>query len=336
MDVTEKKIINPASGAIVMALGIFLHGVMSHFLSQSAERWFALTFLFLAIVIYSKLVQQFFQKDFLTPFLNNPVNSFVIGSWIAGFSVLGIVLENYTPLLHSLAVGVAVINSCLWVFFIYVSMKNFKRLWQRPTFHATHGVVLLSAVAAQSLVVLWEKMFPGLPDLVSLSAFGLGVFFYANGLMLILKRYLSTDWSLIEDWTNTNCIIHGGLSITGLAMITTNLLDGLLLYYYWLVVLIVFCLVEGVEVLRAIKRIQQKGWKEGIFTYHISQWSRNFTFGMFFAFTMAMRKNSYDGNLLHEFHHFFLPVLALMVLLALLIEVTLWACEVLVGNRFTS
>ncbi|WP_028782389.1 hypothetical protein [Thalassobacillus devorans] len=325
MDVIEKKVINPASGAIVMALGIFLHGVMSHFVNQSAERWFALTFLFLAIVIYSKLVRQLFQKGFLTPFLNNPVNSFVIGSWIAGFSVLGIVLEHYTPLLHSLAVGVAVINSFLSVYFIYISIRNFKRLWQRPTFHATHGVVLLSAVAAQSLVVLWVKMFPNLPDLLIFSAFAFGVFFYMNGLILILKRYLATGWSIIEDWTNTNCIIHGALSITGLAIITTNMLDGLFLYYYWLFVLVVFCFVEGVEIIRAVKRVQQKGWRKGIFTYHISQWSRNFTFGMFFAFTMAMGGNSYEGNLLNEFHHFFLPVLAWVVLLALLIEITLWA-----------
>ncbi|MFG6115811.1 hypothetical protein ACGTN9_11510 [Halobacillus sp. MO56] len=336
MDVIDKKVINPASGAIVMALGIFLHGVMSHFLNQSAERWFALTFLFLAIIIYYKLARQLFQKGFLTPFLNNPVNSFVIGSWIAGFSVLGIVLKHYTPLLHSLAVGIAVINSLLWVFFLYLSIKNFKRLWQRTTFHATHGVVLLSAVASQSLVVLWEKLFPELPDLLSLTAFALGVFFYANGLILILSRYLTTDWSIIEDWTNTNCIIHGGLSITGFAIITSNIMDGLVLYYYWLLVLIVFCLVEGVEVIRAVKRVRQKGWKEGIFTYHISQWSRNFTFGMFFAFSMAMRGNSNGGNFLNDFHHFFLPVLAWVVLLALLIEITLWAREVLLNNRFIS
>ncbi|WP_281975185.1 hypothetical protein [Halobacillus litoralis] len=327
MNVHKRKIFNPASGAIVMALGVFLQGAMNHFLNQTAGRWFVFAYLLLSIAIYSKLFRQVFQKGFLTSLLKNPVNSFVLGSWIAGFSVLSIVLERYLPLLHFMVAALAVVNSLLWVMFLYICFMNFKQLWARPAFHATHGVVLLSAVATQSVVILWNELFPSLPDIFSLSAFALGGLFYIGGLILIFKRYLETDWSLTEDWTNTNCIIHGGLSITGLAIVSTKMFQGEILLYYWMLVLIIFCLVEGLEVVRAIKRIRQKGWRKGVFSYNVSQWSRNFTFGMFYAFTMVMHENASYKKHLYDFHEHFLSVWAWVVLIALVIEIVLWGGE---------
>ncbi|WP_143030737.1 hypothetical protein [Thalassobacillus cyri] len=210
---------------------------------------------------------------------------------------------------------------------------NFKQLWNCPVFHAIHGVVLLSAVATQSVVILWNEVFPSLPDIFSLSAFALGLLFYMSGLILIFKRYAETEWSLMEDWTNTNCIIHGALSITGLAIVSTKMFQEEILLYYWMLVLVIFCLVEGLEIVRAIKRVRQKGWREGIFSYNVSQWSRNFTFGMFYAFTMVMHKNTYHKNNFYEFHELFLSLWAWVVLIALVIEIGLWAEEKVIKKK---
>ena len=137
----------------------------------------------------------------------------------------------------------------------------------------------------------------------------------------------------MEDWTNTNCIIHGGLSITGLAIVSAEMFQEEILLYYWMLVLVVFCLVEGLEVVRAIKRVQKKGWREGIFSYNVSQWSRNFTFGMFYAFTMALHENPYYKNKLYDFHEIFLSLWAWLVLIALVIEIVLWVGEKVINKK---
>ena len=82
--------------------------------------------------------------------------------------------------------------------------------------------------------------------------------------------------------------------------------------------------VESLEMVRAATRVQKLGWKKGIFTYHISQWSRNFTFGMFYAFTMTMHDNPYYLNRFYPFHEEFLHVWAWIVCLFLLAEIGLW------------
>src|SRR5690625_5162246 len=109
--------------------------------------------------------------------------------------------------------------------------------------------------------------------------------------------------TLVDDWTNTNCIIHGALSITGLAIIVSDSFTPSFVIVLWFVVFILLGIVEMIEVVRAILRIKLYGWNKGVFTYHISQWSRNFTFGMFYAFTLFMHNNpAYSiPNQLHSF-----------------------------------
>jgi hypothetical protein len=56
----------------------------------------------------------------------------------------------------------------------------------------------------------------------------------------------------------------------------------------WAAALILFLVVEAIEILRAVQRVRTFGWKAGLFSYSVSQWSRNFTFGMFVAFSMYL------------------------------------------------
>ena len=48
-----------------------------------------------------------------------------------------------------------------------------------------------------------------------------------------------------------------------------------------------FVVVETVELLRMAVRMRVCGARAAILTYSASQWARNFTFGMFYAFTAA-------------------------------------------------
>ncbi|GAB3061351.1 TDT family transporter [Virgibacillus ainsalahensis] len=323
----DLKIINPASGSIIMALGIFLYGAIEGFpyLNQVFGELFTIVLVIIGMVIYTVLTRQFFHKHFLVPFLNNPVNSFVMGSWIAGVSVLCNVVTKYFPEISRVVQVTAIINTVFWVLFILYCVYNFKQLWKRPSRHSIHGVILLSTVATQSLVIVWVELFPFISDIVVISAISLGLLFYLGGILLIGFRYISEkQWSLSEDWTNTNCIIHGALSITGLAIVASQLASALFIMIFWLIVFILLIIVETLEVMRAIKRVSKLGWKKGILTYNISQWSRNFTFGMFYAFTMMMHENPYYMNSMYHFHEGFLTLWAWIVLVTLIGEIGLW------------
>ena len=50
-----------------------------------------------------------------------------------------------------------------------------------------------------------------------------------------------------------------------------------------------FVLVELIEIARMVVRVAKYGWGQGVFSYNVSQWARNFTFGMFYIFTLLYR-----------------------------------------------
>ena len=63
---------------------------------------------------------------------------------------------------------------------------------------------------------------------------------YAIGLGLILRRYVGGEtWRLADDWDNKNCILHGALSISGLAAVVSDHFSAQALLVFWLIVAVV-------------------------------------------------------------------------------------------------
>ncbi|MBN8192836.1 hypothetical protein JI667_11850 [Bacillus sp. NTK074B] len=325
--IDDKDIVHPASGAVIMAIGIFLYAAVDAFtwINYTSGEVMAVFLIVLAVFTYQSIFKQWVLKPCFTVLIRNPVQSFAVGSWVAGLSVLSNVITKYFP---AMSMGVQVmmmINTLLWVVFTANCFYQFKELMKRPSAYAPHGVVLLSAVATQSLVIYWLKVF-SLPKGLLIGVISLGVLLYTIGLTIVVLRYIrGNPWTIIDDWPSTNCIIHGALSITGLALVTSEMFSGRIMMIFWLFVFILLICIEVMEVVRAVKRIQKLGWKRGIFTYHISQWSRNFTFGMFYAFTMTMHQNPYYMNDFYEFHQGFLHFWMWIVFLLLITEIGLWA-----------
>lgn len=286
--------IEPASGAIIMANGIFLIGAVEAFpfLDIQLGKYLAFLLLIAWMLIYKSLSIQFFHRDFLIPFIKHPVKSFTMGTWIAGVSVLCNVFLKYFPGIILITQGIAALNTVLWLFFLVNCFYNFKQLIFDHQDYPVHGILMISTVGTQSIILLLNNVFFQLPILLSEIIIMLGLLFYILSVVLITKRYVKEkDVTLVDDWTNTNCIIHGALSITGLAIVASHSFTPSLVTALWWTVLILIIVVETVEVIRAVLRIKLYGWNKGIFTYHISQWSRNFTFGMFYAFTLYMHNN---------------------------------------------
>ena len=118
--------------------------------------------------------------------------------------------------------------------------------------------------------------------------------FYVISCFFIIKRYSSrtVSWPIVKDWNNTNCILHGALSITGLASITSHAVNNQSIIGIWILAAVIFLIVESFEVHRLIKRMKDLGIQKGILIYDVSQWSRIFTFGMFYTFTSLIEPRS--------------------------------------------
>lgn len=325
---TYKKI-EPASGAIIMANGIFLIGAVEAFptLDIQLGKYLAFMLLIAWIVIYKSLSVQFFHRDFLIPFIKHPVNSFTIGTWIAGVSVICNVFLKYFPGILLATQAMAILNTFLWLFFLVNCFYNFKQLSFDHTEYPVHGAILLSTVGTQSIMVLLNNVFFQLPTYFATSVIILGIIFYLAGMIFIGRRYIrQKGWNLEDDWANTNCIIHGALSITGLAIVTTNTFTPAFIAVFWVIVFLLLVIVEIIEVIRAIKRCRLYGWNKGIFSYDVSQWSRNFTFGMFYTFTLVMHHNPFYSmsDWLYNFQEGVMAFWAWVVLVALLGQVAVY------------
>src|SRR5699024_8070650 len=185
------KRIEPASGAIVMANGIFLIGAVEAFpfLNDQLGKYFAFLLLINWIVIYKRLSVQFFHRDFLIPFIKHPVNSFAIGTWIAGVSVLCNVFLKYFPGILVVTQAMAIFNTFLFVFFLGNVIYNFKQLIFDHQDYPVHGLLLISTVGTQSIIVLLNNVFFQLPVIISESIIVLGLIFYMVGITLIVRRY---------------------------------------------------------------------------------------------------------------------------------------------------
>jgi len=317
------KRIEPASGAIVMANGIFLIGAVEAFpfLNDQLGKYFAFLLLINWIVIYKRLSVQFFHRDFLIPFIKHPINSFAIGTWIAGVSVLCNVFLKYFPSILIVTQAMAIFNTFLFLFFLGNIFYNFKQLIFDHQDYPVHGILLISTVGTQSIVVLLNNVLFQLPSYFSTTIIILGFIFYVVGIILIVRRYVNEKgWTLVDDWTSTNCIIHGALSITGLAIVSANTFTSSFVIVLWMIIFMLLVIVEMIEIVRAILRIKRYGWNKGVLNYHITQWSRNFTFGMFYTFTLYMHENPlYDIPVrLQYFQEVFLSFWAWIVLFALL------------------
>lgn len=220
------------------------------------------------------------------------VGSFAIGTWVAASAVVGRMAMLAIPDAPLPAQAMFVVGSVVWLWFAPHALRNLRRIAGAPP-GATRptGIILLTTVATQAVALLAFRLFPAIAPVreaaVALLVFGL--LCYVAGAALIVRRYVAGPrWQLATDWDNTNCILHGALSISGLTAVVGDVFGVAVLAPFWAAVLAVFVAVEAVELARLAARWRLMGWREAVLVYDVSQWARNFTFGMFYAFTAAL------------------------------------------------
>ncbi len=287
------KSIPTTSGAIVMAMGIMLIGVIQNipFYTPIIGHILVIALLCIYGVIFSLILNDIKKGTFINNHISDPINSFTIGTWVAATSVVILNTHYFYPQLQLSSIvfyGFAVV---IWLWYLVLIVRNFAFYCKNPSYIAKlHGGILLSCVATQSLVIAGATIYSvQIPKELELLMIALGFIFYLIGLgFIIICKSKNNLQNTILNWANTNCIIHGALSITGLALCITMQSLGNWLIYFWLIVFILFCLVECIEIIRGIMRVQKFGIMDGLFVYHPTQWARNFTFGMFVNFTIHL------------------------------------------------
>ncbi len=280
-----------ASGAIAMAIGIFVLGALQ-------QMPFPVKLLTQLLTIEGLIVWGFIVASYVRSYqhgtfhlhTDNPVGCFAVGTWVAGTAVLCRLTDIVLPQWRLLTLALALLTVLIWLWFLALIVGKLPIILPRPADLKVTGVILLAVVSTQSVILMIEQLFPQqVPGWLLLLLISLGCAFYIVGLILIVRRYREQKgWRLTDDWDNTNCILHGAMSITGLAAVESKVVPTDLIVAIWGWVMIVFMVVEAIELARLRARIHAFGWQRGVFSYAASQWARNFTFGMFYAFTLRL------------------------------------------------
>jgi hypothetical protein len=280
-----------AAGAAVMAVGIFAIGALQRLPAPfpATTPLIAIELLIVWAYIAWRLVASYVKGTFRVH-VDDPLGCFAIGTWVAGTTVLATVVNVSIPEWRTLAITLDIAGLFIWVWYMWVITHKFREVAFGGARVRVTGRILLSTVSTQALLVAAEQIFPGqTPPLISIGIMALGALYYFAGLALIVRRYvLQKGWRLADEWDNTNCIIHGAVSITGLASVHSGLVPLEVMVAMWVWAALMLVVVEAIEVARMWVRVREYGWKRGVFTYNVSQWARNFTFGMFYTFTLHM------------------------------------------------
>src|SRR5690625_7945595 len=84
---------------------------------------------------------------------------------------------------------------------------------------------------------------------INTTLIGLGFIFYTLSSILIVKRYMLSASSLVNDWKAPNGIIHGALSIIGSGAVISQTFSYNELILLWIIVLLTFLVHDHVDII---------------------------------------------------------------------------------------
>lgn len=322
MNILSRRTIDVAAGSIIMAVGIFLLGALHQFplIENNVGQYLIIMLVPIWLVLLGQFLKSLLNKEYRSNLVHSPIKSFAAGTWIAGTSVTCILMIKHMPGLYFVVPFLIWMNVLSWGSFIIFCTFQFKKIIKKQATKEVHGVILLSTVSTQSIALLLLNYYQNINSSIIVFIICIGSAFYLFSLGLLFIRF-NSNYS-IHEWKNTDCIIHGALSITGLAMTQSGIFPIQTLMIVWYLAFSLFIVVETIEIIRGIKRIKEYGLKQGILTYHITQWARNFTFGMLYYFTFNLVNRFSEVHPL-SFQQSFMICLGWVVFALLIIELLL-------------
>lgn len=322
-----------AMGSIVMALGIITFDVLPQFqwMPHLIRQLMVMEILIIALYLVCFFVQRAIEIQF-NIFTTNAVNQFGIGTWIAGSSILVILFLQQYPYWHIVIWSFSFCALFFWPIYLIISFRNLWHIFSKKIKLHT-GNLLLLTVSTQAVALLTHALFANkLPILMTQAFIFLGYIFYIIGITILGKYLISHQKKrLILGWSNGYSIMHGALSISGLASITTHSMNNKVILSTWILATMVFFCIESLSLTKLYYRIKIKGLVLGMLIYNLSQWTRIFTFGMYYSFSLALFKQHLNTKFL--LHHV-VTYGKYVVLVLLLFEVFIFLQDKL-SNRKT-
>ncbi len=325
--------------AVVMAIGIVTQGVMLNYFGPNGIGIYGKILSIINLALWMSFATSFFmtsvRKKFRQFHFSDIINRFGMGTWIAGTSICGILIHRQFFGWAFVVEVLLYVNFVLWLVYLCVCMISIRDIYKYDLMEKVNGIILLTTVSTQSLVLLMNTVYAETPEFINISMIAIGVCFYFMAAFLVTKRHIRSraSFSVDEDWNNTNCILHGALSITGLACLFSTNVNEQIILCIWICAFTVFILVELVEIYRLIIRIRNHGIRMGILVYDVSQWSRIFTFGMFYTFSFILDSQfvfqQVVQNIIVNSGLWFILVLTVMeIMLSLKFSFTTWKMNI--------
>lgn len=278
-----------ADASIVMAIGIFSFDALPRipFIPEVIKQFIILELLVICFYLIMSYREQY-RDGYLSRSIQLKKNQFGVGTWVAGSSLLAVLLLQTIPCFHFIAWGCALIAVLIWLVYAPCSCINLARLVVKLD-RVNIGIILLPTVSTQAIALLCYSLFSTLPPLLYQTLIHLGYILYLTGFFLIARYLFSLSCKrLILGWNSTNSILHGALSISGLAATTTAALNDKLIIGTWFITTSLFFLVESIALVKSIYRFKASGFIRGLFVYDATQWARVFTFGMYYTFNLNL------------------------------------------------
>lgn len=299
----KKNYSTTSAGSIVMAVGIFSLEALQKlpFYTPFIAKLITLELSIIWLYIIASYLICYFKQHF-SIHMNRISNQFSIGTWIAGNATLGILFLQEFPSSLTIIFILALLTTIIWIWYICLVVNNLLKM-NRKLYNAHIGSILLATVSTQSIVLLFNFVTSDkIPITANQILLVLGCIFYIVGLIIIIRHHFHISYrKSIIHWNNTNCIIHGAASITGLATLMTHTVPIGVIIFIWIWTSTLFLLVEGISLVKMVKRIQMGGLLRGVLKYNISQWTRNFTYGMYYAFNLGLDESKLFKNTLLNF-----------------------------------
>jgi hypothetical protein len=320
---------------IVMAIGIFATFSLPQlpFYSSWLARLVMLELLVIWLYIAGSYVASAVRRHFRMH-VAHPLRRFAIGTWVAGTATLAILAAHALPEARLLLKTLALVAVAVYLPYVVLFVLGYYRLLKRPLKQDANGVILLATVSTQSVAIALATAFGnGFPVRVAMVMVVFDMIFLCSGLVLIALHYGAVGSRRLDvEWKNANCIVHGAVSITGLGLVLTSNFGPGVLIGVWGVALVLFGVIETLEFMRLVEREHRRGFRRGLLVYDETQWTRNFTYGMFYAFSLALHlrlavTHSLAGPLRPSALRFIAEWGQYVVLILLLIEIAIFLRE---------
>lgn len=293
-----RKYFSTTVGSIIMAFGIFVLYALPElpFSNNIIINLATLELLILWIYIAINILVIYLKGDF-SALIHGVNNNLGVGTWVASSAVLAMLLFKIIPTYHVVNWIIALIPICIWIAYLWLIIP---KLLCINTLYINSGIIFLITVSTQSIVLLLNALLPNhISTLINLVLILSGYIFYVFSLIVIIRYCFSIKPKrLLLSWSNTNSIIHGALSISGLASLIAASINDIFIIFTWFMATCLFITVEAISLIGLYYRIRIVDIKKGARVYEISQWSRIFTYGMYYAFTLSISHHKIISNLI--------------------------------------